>query len=1110
MKKRGTRHLLLDPAWYKDAVIYELNVKSFYDSNGDGIGDFRGLTQKLDYLQTLGVTAVWLLPFYQSPQKDDGYDISDYYDINPDYGTLNDFRFLLKEAHQRGIRVIIELVINHTSDQHEWFKKSRRAKPGSTWRNFYVWSDTPDKFQDARIIFKDFEQSNWAWDPVAKAYYWHRFYSHQPDLNYDNPAVQKAVMEAMDYWFDMGVDGMRLDAIPYLFEREGTNCENLPETYAFLEKLRAHLDKNFEGKMLLAEANQWPEDAVAYFGDGNRCHMAFHFPIMPRLFMASWMEDRFPIIDIFDQTPAIPEQCQWALFLRNHDELTLEMVSDEERDYMYRVFAKDPTTRINLGIRRRLAPLLSNNRRKIELMNILLFSLPGTPVLYYGDEIGMGDNHYLGDRNGVRTPMQWNGDRNAGFSRANPQKLFLPIIIDPDYHFEAINVENQQRNQSSLFWWMKRVIAMRRKFRAFGRGTLEFLTSRNPKVLAFIRQYEDEIILVVANLSRFSQAVELDIARFEGYVPEEVVSGNKFPVITKSPYVFTLGFYDYYWFSLQKEEKKLPDRKQEDVPVLWIDGHWQGVFEGKTKDRFEREVLPEYLESIRWFGGKARTLQQVRITEQIPVHLNSVVSELVFLDVRYAEGSNETYLLPLSFLPDEEAQSFEKPPHATIAVLKTRAGQGVLYDAAHNEQFRRNLLTLLMRKQTLRGKYGELVAYAGKELKKRKAGDLLQLPSKVLKAEQSNTSMMYGSEFLMKLYRKLDEGVNPDLEIGRFLTEEASFPNVPAFAGNLEYRRRGTEPVVLGILQNFVENQGDAWTFSLHHASAFLEQVQARKGDIGEPPVVTQTLLDLGDAEFPALMQELIGGFYLEMAKLIGTRTGEMHLALATEPDDHRFSPEPFSLLYQRSLYHSMRTLTRRVFELLNRNLSSVSPNVRQIASAVSPLEKEIIARFSRLFNKKIASMKIRVHGDYHLGQVLFTGNDFVIIDFEGEPARSIGERRLKRSPLRDVAGMIRSFHYPVYSILYTKKSFAPEEVAALEPWADCWYKYVASTFLHTYLETVKGASFIPPKSEDLELLLHAFLLEKAIYEVAYELNNRPEWATIPLKGIADLMGVKE
>ncbi|MGZ5503646.1 MAG: maltose alpha-D-glucosyltransferase, partial [Chthoniobacterales bacterium] len=464
----------VDPLWYKDAIIYELHVKTFHDSNGDGIGDFRGLIEKLDYLQELGVTAIWLLPFYPSPLRDDGYDIADYYDVNPHFGTLQDFRDFLAAAHERGLRVITELVINHSSDQNPWFQRARRAPAGSPERELYVWSDTPDKYNGARIIFKDFETSNWSWDSVAKSYYWHRFYSHQPDLNFDNPGVHERVEAVCDFWLKMGVDGLRLDAVPYLYEREGTSCENLPETHTYLKKLRAHIDANFKDRMLLAEANQWPEDAVSYFGKGDESHMNVHFPLMPRMFMALQMEDRFPIIDILDQTPAIPENCQWAMFLRNHDELTLEMVTDEERDYMWRVYANDPTARINLGIRRRLAPLLANSRRKIELLNTLLFSMPGTPVLYYGDEIGMGDNFYLGDRNGVRTPMQWSPDRNAGFSKANPQQLYLPITIDPEYHYEAINVENQQKNLSSLLWWMRRVIAMRKNYKAFSRGSLEF------------------------------------------------------------------------------------------------------------------------------------------------------------------------------------------------------------------------------------------------------------------------------------------------------------------------------------------------------------------------------------------------------------------------------------------------------------------------------------------------------------------------------------------------------------------------------------------------------------------------------------------------------------
>ncbi|HJU12503.1 MAG TPA: maltose alpha-D-glucosyltransferase, partial [Candidatus Binataceae bacterium] len=542
------------PLWYKDAIFYEVRVRSFYDASGDGIGDFPGLTQKLDYLRDLGVTALWLLPFYPSPLRDDGYDISDYMDVNPECGTIHEFKTFLREAHRRGLRVITELVINHTSDQHPWFQRARRAPKGDAARDFFVWSDSAERYGDARIIFQDFEPSNWTWDQRAKAYYWHRFYSHQPDLNFDNPEVQKEVIRILDYWLDMGVDGLRLDAVPYLYEREGTSCENLPETHGFLRDLRSHVDREYRDRMLLAEANQWPEDAVAYFGEGHECHMAFHFPLMPRIFMEVRMEDRFPITDIWAQTPPIHESSQWALFLRNHDELTLEMVTDEERDYMYRAYAQESRMRLNLGIRRRLAPLLGNNRRAIELVHGLLFALPGTPVLYYGDEIGMGDNVYLGDRDGVRTPMQWSGDRNAGFSTADSQRLILPVIIDHEYHYQTVNVEAQERNRHSLLWWIRRLIAMRKQFRAFGRGSIEFLSPDNPRVLAFIRSYGDEQILVVANLSRFVQYVELDLSRFKGCAPIELFGRTQFPRIGELPYLLTLGPHMFDWFSIERRE----------------------------------------------------------------------------------------------------------------------------------------------------------------------------------------------------------------------------------------------------------------------------------------------------------------------------------------------------------------------------------------------------------------------------------------------------------------------------------------------------------------------------------------------------------------------------
>ena len=642
VQKKGPRlAAAADPLWYKDAVIYELHVRAFADGNGDGIGDFEGLTSKLDYLQDLGVTALWLLPFYPSPLKDDGYDISDYNDIHPDYGTLQDFKVFLRAAHERGLRVITELVINHTSDQHPWFQRARKAASGSKARDFYVWSDSQEKYQEARIIFKDFEPSNWAWDGVAKAYYWHRFYSHQPDLNFDNPAVRAAILDALDFWLGMGVDGLRLDAVPYLYEREGTSCENLAETHAFLKELRRHVDQNYKNRMLLAEANQWPEDAAAYFGAGDECHMAFHFPVMPRLFMGVHMEDRFPIIDILTQTPRIPDTSQWALFLRNHDELTLEMVTDEDRDYMYQVYATDPQARINLGIRRRLAPLLGNNRRKMELLKSLLFSLPGTPVLYYGDEIAMGDNYYLGDRNGVRTPMQWSADRNAGFSRANPQRLYLPVIIDPEHHYETVNVDAQQQNLNSFLWWVKRLIALRKRYRAFGTGDIEFLYPQNRRVLVFTRSFEEERILVVANLSRFVQYAELDLSAYKGMVPLELFGQTEFPSIGELPYFLTLGPHSFYWFKLEPprktESRAAP--AQGELVTLNVNGGWDEVFTGSARTALERS-LPAYLKACRWFGGKARRMRSATILQAVPFKYDASAVYLAAIAIQYQEGDS--------------------------------------------------------------------------------------------------------------------------------------------------------------------------------------------------------------------------------------------------------------------------------------------------------------------------------------------------------------------------------------------------------------------------------------------------------------------------------------
>jgi maltose alpha-D-glucosyltransferase/alpha-amylase len=1132
MSEKDTVHLEGDPFWYKDAVIYELHVKGFYDSNGDGIGDFQGLTERLDYIKDLGITALWLLPFYPSPLRDDGYDISDYFNVHPDYGTLRDFKEFLRKAHERGIHVITELIINHTSDQHPWFKRSRQAKLDSHWRNFYVWSDTPNKYKDARIIFKDFETSNWAWDPVAKAYYWHRFYSHQPDLNYDNPHVKKAIFRVLDFWFGMGVDGLRLDAVPYLFEREGTNCENLPETYHFLKELRAHVDSKFKNRMLLAEANQWPEDASAYFGNGDMCHMAYHFPLMPRIFIGLQMEDRFPIIDILEQTPNIGDTCQWALFLRNHDELTLEMVTDEERDYMYHIYAKDPHARINFGIRRRLAPLMDNNRRRIELMNFLLFSLPGTPVIYYGDEIGMGDNYYLGDRNGVRTPLQWSPDRNAGFSRANPQKLYMPIIIDPEYHYESLNIENQQRNSSSLLWWMKRVIAMRKRFKAFGRGALEFLLPDNPKILAFIRKYEDESILVLANLSRYFQVAELDLSSYAGCVPEEVASQNRFPIVRESPYVLTLGPHNYIWLLLKKKAETISISGEKILPELRVATNWETVLKGETRERLENEIFPKYLEGCRWFGGKAKTIRGISIVESIPFVKNSDASYALILEVKYTEGAPNLYLLPLSFAVTRKGEQpleefvveglrvrldyewltikakmiMDEFPQGVIARLYVGEDEGILYDAAYDNRFRETLLTMIARRKKIKGQRGEMVGFQGKVLRRLTDHQEFSLASQVLKAEQSNTSFLYGDKFYFKLFRGLKEGINPDQEIIQFLTEKASFQYIPPFAGSIEYRQPGSEPIIIGLLQGFIPNQGNAWTYTLDTIGRYFEQVLSRVREIQEAPKAAVSLFDMDIASIPPLLRELIEGHYLEMVALLGKRTGEMHLALSSLPEEQDFSPEPFSMLYQRSVYQSMRGLVRRVLQALRKNIRSLPELLQKEASFVLDSEQKILSHLQKIMAEMLSVTKIRIHGDYHLGQVLYTGKDFVIIDFEGEPARELTERRLKRSPLRDVAGMVRSFHYAAYFALLKEASIRSEDMPILEPWADLWYLCISGFFLHSYLDTVGKAPFIPLDKGEWRIMLRAFLLEKAIYELGYELNNRPEWVVIPLKGIRNLL----
>jgi maltose alpha-D-glucosyltransferase / alpha-amylase len=1082
-----------EPLWYKDGIFYEVHVRAFCDSGEDGMGDFAGLTQKLDYLRDFGVTAIWVLPFNPSPWRDDGYDISDYTGVHPAYGTLKDFNNFLREAHRRGLRVITELVLNHTSDQHPWFQRSRRAPPGSVWRNFYVWSDAPDKYRDARIIFQDFESSNWSWDAVAKAYYWHRFYAHQPDLNYDSPEVRTAVTKAMEFWLNMGVDGFRLDAVPYLYEREGTNCENLPETHAFLKEFRKHLDSKYQDRLILAEANQWPEDAIAYFGQGDECHMAFHFPLMPRLFMAMRMEDRFPITDILQLTPPIPDTCQWALFLRNHDELTLEMVTDEERDYMYRVYAQDRQMRLNLGIRRRLAPLLGNDRRRIELMNSLLFSLPGTPVIYYGDEIGMGDNFYLGDRNGVRTPMQWSSDRNAGFSRANPQRLYLPVIIDSEYHFQSVNVEAQQNNPHSLFWWMKRLIQLRKTSRALSRGSLELLHPDNRRVLAFVREYEGERVLVVANLSRFVQAAEIPLSKYEGMTPVEMFGHAEFPAVTSGGYFISLGPHSFYWFLLEPREV-LEGVHGDQAPVLQI-RDWDNVFSPDVLSALVR-MLPSFLRKRRWYLGASRTIRLIEVMDVVPVPETSAY--ILLLRIQYTQGEADMYTLPLSVARSERPEFLARLEHPD-------GSSGVLYGALRDPDFGIALLNAMARRQRMKGRSGEVVAAHTRAFREIWGPDRPHLEPTAVRGEHSHPGLAFGDRFFLKAYRKVEAGVNPELEIQDFLSQGAAFANAPRLAGWLEYRSVSAGVITLGLLDSYVPLEASAWQYTMDNLSLFFERALARPKD-SVPQTEAFPLSPL--ESLPALTAELLGD-YAGMVRLLGKRTAEMHLALASRTDHPAFTPEPFTDFYRHSLYHSMLTLSMRSFDILRARLPKLSEEARQAAERLLARQVELRGCFDALRDRRINATRVRTHGNFHLGQVLHTGKDFAIIDFEGDPRRPFSERRIKKSPLSDVATMLRSLHYAAHSTLFGQVAgVIPREEAAgsLAGWAEFWAHWANALFLAGYLETAGPAPFLPESRDDLGLLLRFYLLERALTELRDELDNRLDWARIPMHGILEIL----
>ncbi len=1102
-----------DPTWYKDAIIYELHVRAFQDGNGDGIGDFPGILERLDYLQDLGVTAIWLLPFFPSPLKDDGYDISDYMNVHPNYGTLEDFKKFLDAAHERGLQVIIELVVNHTSDQHPWFQRARNAPAGSPERDFYVWSDTDQKYKEARIIFTDTEKSNWTWDPVAKAYFWHRFFSHQPDVNFDNPEVLEEVLKALRFWMDMGVDGIRLDAIPYLVEREGTNCENLAETHVLIKRLRAEIDAGYDGRMILAEANQWPADVRPYFGEGDECHMAFHFPLMPRIYMALRQEDRLPIVDIMAQTPEIPDICQWALFLRNHDELTLEMVTEDERDYMYLAYSADPRMKINVGIRRRLAPLMDNNRRRIELLNSLLFSFPGTPILYYGDEIGMGDNIYLGDRNGVRTPMQWSPDRNAGFSKANPAKLYSPVVMDPIYGYEAVNVEAEQADTSSLLHWMRNMIALRKLFKVFGRGTLEFLEPTNRKVLAYVRRYDGETVVCVANLSRFAQPVQLDLREFVGMVPVEMLGYVEFPRIEQGLYSLALGPYGFLWLELHAAAEQpgitAADALAEPLRVAATDD-WEGMFAGKNLQRLQEAILPEYLPRQRWFGSKSLEVKGVQVLDWGRVSAAECVMVLAGVQSGGAGGETirtDRYQMVLGMAQGKAAEEIERT-QAGAVVTRIFAGgeEALLYDATYDGACMTAMLKAVETSAESETQAGKLRGRPSSAFGEIRGSE--EAAARHGSAEQSNTSVLFGERMIMKLFRRPEPGPNPDTEIGRYLTEKTSFDRIAPFAGSLDYERAGTdtlvEPTTLGMVQGLVANQGDGWAWTLEELGRFYEGAVAAEFPASERAANLRPVSDGGHVALSDAARELVG-LSVDAAGVLGRTTGELHRALAQPTEDPAFLTEPITEEYLGSVAAGVVRMASDAFVTLMRTFPTLPEDAAEKAAVVLSHKRQLLEDLRWPADLELEGKRTRVHGDYHLGQVLRVKTNFVILDFEGEPARGLEERRRKHSPLKDVAGMLRSYSYAAQAGLMRYTERRADDRSRLEPWARLWERSVAGEFLREYRRALAGSGVVPTDDMAFQRLLEVYLLEKALYELLYELNNRPAWVGIPLAGLAEL-----
>ena len=1098
----ATAEPVQDSLWYKDAVIYELHVKAFFDNNNDGIGDFPGLICKLDYLQALGVTAIWLLPFYPSPMKDDGYDIADYRNVHADYGTRADFRHFVREAHRRNLRVITELVINHTSDRHPWFQAARRAARGSSKRNFYVWSESDSRYAGTRIIFTDSETSNWAWDNAARAYYWHRFFAHQPDLNFDNPNVQKAVIRAMRFWLDLGVDGLRLDAIPYLCEREGTTNENLPETHAVVRRIRAIIDNHYLDRMLLAEANQWPEDVRDYFGDADECHMAYHFPLMPRIYMAIAQEDRHPIVEILQQTPDIPDACQWAIFLRNHDELTLEMVTSRERDYMYQMYASDPRARLNLGIRRRLAPLMDNDAERIKLMNALLLSMPGSPIIYYGDEIGMGDNIYLGDRNGVRTPMQWSPDRNAGFSRADPQRLYLPPIMDPVYGYQAVNVEAQSRDPSSLLNWMRRVLAVRGRHKAFGRGRLEFLRPGNRKILAFVRLYASEILLCVVNLARSAQPVELDLARFKGRVPIELLGQTPFPPIGELPYLLTLQGHGFFWFRLAADGETPAGHEErserEEPPLLVLFDGWHSLFRErvvpwriamaeKIRAQLENEALPRFVAAQRWYAGSDRAPLRVALNDQVEWSEERGNWLLALFRVESDAGVSAVCFLPLTLVWENEdegdAERMRALLPATVARVRQQAQIGVLADALADAMFCRSLVWAVRCGTELRCADGSIYCAATPAFPELDEETLAALPVSAPGAQGSCSTVALGHYLYLKFYHLAKAGVEREIEVGRFLTEVARFAHSVPLFGTVEYRAADGSASMLALVEGYVENQGDAWNYTLNYLARCIEQWR-RSGPPAEPVAA-------------------VHGGYLALMQTLGQRTAEMHRALATRSGDAAFDPEDASKQDIAAWTLSVSTRAEAALDSLERSRGALPAELGAEASALIEQRSQILQRIDDFVAHSAALVKIRHYGDYDLSRVLLAQNDFVIVGVTGDPRAAPEAIRQKRSPLVDVAALLCSFELAAATVL-SRSADRSEEASGLAAAVIDWNTEVERVFLQAYREATQGAGFYGDWNEARGWCA-LFSLELAQEQSFDQANAHPQRALLPLRRILAL-----